>query len=668
VSDQDGVALRNERRGRHADAAGGPDVPWPTAIVVGLVYFIGAKIGFELVSEVGPLSLLWPPNALLLGMLLLLPARQWWLALSGALPAHMLAQLLEGVPLPMALAWFASNVSEALIGAWLLDRAGRATHLDSGRAVLAFLAATTTAVVLSSFADAGLVRLIGWKEADFWAMWQSRLPSNILAILIFVPVCLALREALRARQEAPRMTHVVEVVIFEFVLLAVSLVVFDSHRLNPPATTWPGLVYLPLPFLIWAALRFRPLVASLSFSVVAFVVIWGVKHGRGPFVDAAALGDAQPTQWFLISLAVPMMLLAGVVAERRAADRRLRATESLSAAAFGSSADAIAFVRREDGHVVEANERWSQLFPQPMQQLSELLRSGRDVSGLEVTLAHATDGPRRVQVSVKAVGSARDDWALCTVHDVTALRRAEQEQREQRQQLIHLNRVAVLAGFAGSLAHELNQPLTAILSNAQAATRFLDRAPLNIAELRAALADIVDADKRAGELIHHLRLMMKKDAGHFERLDPNALVERVLDLAHGELARRGVEFTRSLSRDLPPLHGDRVQLQQLLLNLVSNACDALAAQGGAHRVLSIATVASRSGGTHILVDDNGTGIAPDRREAVFQPFVTSKPNGLGLGLSICRLIAETHGGSLAVEDHEGGGTRMRLVLPAAPGG
>jgi signal transduction histidine kinase len=619
MSDRDAVASRNELRAERAGTRFGSDVPWAVAWIVGLAYFAGVRIGFALTSDTGPLSLLWPPNALLLGALLLLPTRHWWLALLGVFAAHVLAQSIEGVPLLMALAWFASNVGEALLAALLLGRTGRMSRLDSGRAVLAFLAAATAAVVVASFADAGLVRLIGGKEADFWAMWQSRVPANILAIIIFVPACLALREALRARRPAPQTVKLVELAVFALLLLGASGVAFGPNLLHPSAATWSGLLYLPVPLLLWAALRFGPLLSSLSFSIVAFVVVWGVQHGSGPFVETAA--------------------------------------------AFGASADAIAVVRRADGRVVEANARWSRLFAQPSEPIEALLRSRHDIRDLEITLPDAPDGPRRVQMTIKAAGPDPDDLSICALHDVTALRRAQREQCDQRLQLTHLNRVAVLAGLAGSLAHELNQPLTAILSNAQAARRFLDRAPLNIAELRAILDDIVDADKRAGALIHHLRLMMKKGDEHFEPLDPGVLIGQVMHLACGDLLRQQVELRKNLSHDLPPLRGDRIQLQQLLLNLISNACDAMAAKGGSHRVLSITALASRSGETHILVDDNGTGIPEHQREAVFEPFFTSKSNGMGLGLSICRLIAERHGGSLAAEDRVDEGTRMRLVLP-----
>lgn len=667
MSGRDGVALRNELRTGDSRVDAGLGAAWAVVLLVGLAYYAGAKVGFAFNSAVGPLSLLWPPNALLLGALLLLPRRRWWLALVGTFLAHMPVQLLEGIPPPMALAWFASNVGEALIGAVLLTRHdGSATRFDSGRAVLAFLAATSVAVVLASFADAALVTLIGWKDTGFWTLWRSRLPSNILAILIFVPACLALRQVPSLRREPPRPMQVFEVAAFQVTLLAVSLVAFDTHLLSPAASPWPGFVYLPLPFLIWAALRFGPLLSGISFSIVAFVVLWGVQHGRGPFFDTAAAGDAQPTQWYLISLAVPMLLLAGLMQERRAGERRLRANQSLSEAAFDSAVEAIALVRRGDGQVIQANERWRELFPTLPESLVELLDSRQDVRDRELTLVNVPDAPRRVQVSIRSVERGGGQWAVCAVHDVTALRRAERERHEHRLQLMHLNRVGLVSGLAGALAHELNQPLTTILSNAQAGMYLLDRQPPDLAELRTILAEIAAADKRADELIQHLRLMMKNTDEHFERLDPNTLVEQVAQLAERSLAMHNVELRMRLATGLPAVRGDRVQLQQLLLNLVSNACDAMAEKHGP-RVVSITTLASRSGGTQVLVDDTGAGIPPDRREAIFKPFYTSRPGGLGLGLSICRLIVDAHGGSLAVADREGEGARLRLELPRAPG-
>jgi C4-dicarboxylate-specific signal transduction histidine kinase len=229
-------------------------------------------------------------------------------------------------------------------------------------------------------------------------------------------------------------------------------------------------------------------------------------------------------------------------------------------------------------------------------------------------------------------------------------------------QLTHITRVASLSDFSSTIAHELNQPLTAILANAQAALRFLQRDPPNVGEIQAILGEIAEADKRAGLLIHHLRLLMKKGSEEFVQVDLNHLVRDVLDFIRGEFLMRGVELRTSYGRDLPQVHGDPVQLQQLVLNLVVNACDAMQGQD-TQRVLSVGTSQGADGSVQVTVGDNGPGIAPERAERIFEPFYTTKERGLGMGLAICRRIADAHGGVLSMQSRPGEGASFRLALP-----
>jgi len=255
----------------------------------------------------------------------------------------------------------------------------------------------------------------------------------------------------------------------------------------------------------------------------------------------------------------------------------------------------------------------------------------------------------------------------CTItmlRDMTQQRHAEKEALDQRKQLTHLTRVASLSDFSSTIAHELNQPLTAILANAQAALRFLQRDPPNVGEIRAILDEIADADKRAGLLIHHLRLLMKKGDEEFAPVDMNHLVQDVLDFIRGEFLLRGVDVRTVLGQDLPQMLGDRVQLQQLVLNLVCNGCDAMQGQSN-RRLLTITTEQTAEGSVQVAVGDTGPGISPDRLDRVFEPFYTTKESGLGMGLAICKRIASAHGGTLLAQSRPGEGATFRLALPAA---
>jgi two-component system sensor kinase FixL len=272
--------------------------------------------------------------------------------------------------------------------------------------------------------------------------------------------------------------------------------------------------------------------------------------------------------------------------------------------------------------------------------------------------------PHAVLVAVAGVEVGGQPCHITMLRDITLQRHAEKEVVDQRRQLTHLTRVASLSDFSSTIAHELNQPLTAILANAQAAVRFLQRDPPNVGEIRAILDEIADADKRAGLLIHHLRLLMKKGDEEFMPLDINHLVKDVLEFIRGEFLLRGAEVKTTLERELPQVLGDRVQLQQLVLNLVCNACDAVQKQTG-RRLVTVSTEQTAEGSVQISVSDTGPGIAPDRMERVFEPFYTTKESGLGMGLAICQRIATGHDGVLTAHSRPGEGATFRLVLPAA---
>jgi PAS domain S-box-containing protein len=249
--------------------------------------------------------------------------------------------------------------------------------------------------------------------------------------------------------------------------------------------------------------------------------------------------------------------------------------------------------------------------------------------------------------------------------NITARKQAELEVQQQRGELAHLSRVTMLGELSGSLAHELNQPLTAILSNAQAAQRFLahDHADLN--EVRDILADIVAEDKRAGEVIRRLRLLLKKGEVQHQPFDLNEVVREVLKLVRSDLVNQGVAAHAELAPALPAVNADRVQLQQVLLNLVMNACDAMAGGPAGDRKLIIRTGLAGGEGIRVSVADRGVGLAPDKLEKVFEPFFTTKVHGMGLGLSVCRTIITAHGGKLWTANNPERGATFHFTLPAS---
>ncbi|HZX76814.1 PAS domain S-box protein [Lysobacter sp.] len=266
-----------------------------------------------------------------------------------------------------------------------------------------------------------------------------------------------------------------------------------------------------------------------------------------------------------------------------------------------------------------------------------------------------------IEVGLNPVQFGAENFILAAVTDTSERKRKDAELTLRREEVAHLSRVTMLGELSGSLAHELNQPLAAILSNAQAAQRMLLRNPDDLTEIREILSDIVDNDRRAGDVIRRLRNLLRKDTQSMAAVDVNETIRECLRLLRHDLRNRGIVVALDLAPGLPVVEGDQVQLQQVLLNLVFNASDAMAQLES--RRLTFRTL-PLDGHVRITVADEGPGIPAGMLEQVFQPFQTTKPNGLGLGLAICRTIIESHRGKLWVENGlDGHGARFHIELP-----
>ena len=270
-----------------------------------------------------------------------------------------------------------------------------------------------------------------------------------------------------------------------------------------------------------------------------------------------------------------------------------------------------------------------------------------------------------VEIALSPVATPGGLFVLASVIDISARKALEQATARQRDELAHLSRVAMLGELSGSLAHELNQPLTAILSNAQAAQRFLAQSPPRVDQIDEILSDIVKSDHRARAVIQRLRSMLRKEEAQHQALDLNDVVDESLRLVRSDLLNRGVALGTALASALPAVSGDRNQLQQVLINVLMNACDAMDLQATDRR-LRVSTRLNASGHVEIEVSDRGTGIAPAELERIFGPFVTSKAKGMGLGLAICRSIVDAHGGRLWATNNADVGATLHIELPAVP--
>ena len=236
------------------------------------------------------------------------------------------------------------------------------------------------------------------------------------------------------------------------------------------------------------------------------------------------------------------------------------------------------------------------------------------------------------------------------------------EAQRLRQQMAHIGRVSALGEITASLAHELNQPLTAILNNAQVAQRFLEAEVINVGEVREILADIVADDKRAADVIRRLRLLLKKGDLEYVSLDLNEIVTEVARLVMSDATMRNVAIRLDPASGLPRVHGDRVQLQQVVLNLVLNGLDVMS-DAAVDDELVIRTFVDRAG-VGVAVQDAGPGIAEKDAEHIFEPLYTTKTEGIGMGLAIARTIVDAHGGRLTAANNEARGATFQFTLPA----
>jgi PAS domain S-box-containing protein len=248
--------------------------------------------------------------------------------------------------------------------------------------------------------------------------------------------------------------------------------------------------------------------------------------------------------------------------------------------------------------------------------------------------------------------------------DITARKTAEAEAELQRTEVSHLMRVSVLGQLSGAIAHELNQPLTAILAYAQAARKIIGRKNPELGRITEILDDIVAEDNRASEVIRRLHGLLRKGESKAEAINLNDLVESTLRLLHSELISRRIKVDVALDQDLPQASGDPVQLQQVLLNLLMNAMDAMNASAPPQRVITVGTRSSGRGVIEAFISDCGQGIAAEEHARIFQPFFTTKHHGLGLGLAICSTIVKTHGGKLGINNNADGGATASFTLPA----
>ncbi|HSE30001.1 MAG TPA: MASE1 domain-containing protein [Pyrinomonadaceae bacterium] len=309
-------------------------------VAVSAAYYVGAQIGFGLTFKPHPVSTLWPPNAILFAALVLSPKRWWLVFILAVLPAHLLVEVNADVPPMMVVCWFVSNWSEALIAASLLSYLIKdEIRFDSTYQVWIFVLICFVASFVSSFIDAGFVMLNGFGTSPYWDVFRMRCFSNVLASLTLVPLVVTWKRSGIASFQNASWSRYLEAAFLAAGLSLVAFLLFATQRAGQD--TIPALLYLPLPFLLWAATRFGPRGASTALLAVSFCAIWGAIHGIGPFATRSPETNALSVQLFLILAAMLILFLAALIKERERAEESVRQKEerfqlALEAAQMGT--------------------------------------------------------------------------------------------------------------------------------------------------------------------------------------------------------------------------------------------------------------------------------------------------------------------------------------------
>jgi PAS domain S-box-containing protein len=328
---------------------------------------------------------------------------------------------------------------------------------------------------------------------------------------------------------------------------------------------------------------------------------------------------------------------------------------------------------RED--IASGGVRWTDLTPAEWRGCDERAVAELKATGIFQPFEKEyfrKDGSRVPVLLGGALFESSGNEGVAFVLDVTEqklaqerLRASEHRLREAQAECAHVNRVATMGQLAASIAHEVLQPISAGITDAQTALHWLRSQPPDLEEVRQALGRMVNEGNRATEIIDRIRAFIRKAPARRDRLQINEAIREVIALTHGEVVKQGVSVRTQLAEGLPHVRGDRVQLQQVIINLIINAIEAMSGVGKASRGLLIGSGQEPSGGVLVSVQDSGPGLDVEDLRRLFDAFYTTKPGGMGMGLSICRSIIEAHGGRIWASRNAGPGATLQFTLPVA---
>jgi len=593
--------------------------------------FVGIPVDYDVLGTIEQ-ALRWHPAARRLVVVTDAGpwGRQWELrlrALSTDFAGRLAVEFLVGLPLDELQRRLRDLPADAIVytPGFFVDGSGR-TFLPRDSVVL--VAASSAAPVYGSFSTSVGTGIVGGRATGFDAIGR-RGAEIVLALLEgAAPASLALPAAM------PTALHV------------------DWRQLrrwgiDPQTLPRDAVVQFRTPS-FWESYGHWVLVAGVVVLLQAGLIVALLVERRRRRGTAAALVQSEQH----MSLAARAAGLSMWVLDLGHESKRLREDKAaLAAAAPGALFDFAGTLEH-----IHAPDR---------ERVEEIIR-GALATGEDFDVEYrivAVDGTLRWQSARGRADNGQGQRLLGVVSDITQRKQADAEMAQAHAALQHMTRVALLGQLSASIAHQLNQPLASILGNAEAAQKMLQREPVDLPELRDICADIVAEDQRAAEVIRRLGALFRRSPPALAPLDVNELVRDTVELTRTNLLMHQVVLATTLAPDLPPLEGDRVQLQQMLLNLIVNAADAMNTLPEAGRVMTISS-ALEAGMIRLCVADRGPGIPAEAMDKLFEPFWSTKAEGMGIGLAICRSIVAAHHGTLDVENASDGGAVFCVLLPA----
>jgi two-component system sensor kinase FixL len=634
---------------------------------VALAFVLTAGVGMLFALPDTNIPLIWPAAGLALAVAYRLGPRY----LIGIGVGALLAYLLKTHALLPAAAAAAGSVAGAAIGARILRRGGG--RLDRLEGIGWLLAAVAAAGTLTSLVGAILAYAAGMTDWGFAPLWWVCWMADVVGALLILPVLLAWQTPGRDDRAGS------EALLLGAVIGVVSWAIYANVLPAGLAMARP-LSYLTFPLLIWTALRLSVRGVGSLLLLHSAIALYYTAGQQGPFATGEPGPSVLSLHGYLAILQVSILLIAAAVAERRRSEHVLREREAQYRLLVENQTDLI-LKMDATGAILFASPSVGALLGVAEHALlgtagHRLLQTGDAVPAawqwlLEPPHACYLERPLDTVHGVRWIGWAAkavvEDGGVRAVvavgRDVTDRRSAEDAARRHLRELAHAGRIGAMGELAAGLAHELNQPLCVITSYSQACLRLLgaNADP----DLREAMERIADNAIRAGGIIGQMRTFVRKEDPELQTVDANALVEDVMNLVATEARQDDVALQLDLAPALPPIRVAPIQVQQVLVNLIHNAVEAMREGPCERRVIKVATRLGRDGEITLTVTDSGPGLPAELDDQVFEPFVTTKKGGMGLGLSISRSIVESLGGTLTARPAADAGSEFRLTLPSA---